>query len=204
MVSEKIKETNNLYYWTNKFWNPFINEAHMSSIYPITSLWRFSRRDNTIDKLQMFKRWQCHSIWVRAGAESNEHVVVDSSSTPDLWPFWQQPWWNSWYARDSLWVLQPQELTRRWCSSSVLPGALLSLFFITPISNSTMLHLIAKETEQEKRFLLLLSNTIYTLWESQFCSLFPCLPSYKKHKNFYERQRGATWKAFINSWTDCI
>lgn len=102
----------------------------MSSIYPITSLRRYSWRDNTIDKLQMFKRWQCHSIWVRAGAESNEHVFVDSSSTPDLWPFWQQPWWNSWYARDTLWVLQPQELTRRWCSSFVLPGALLSLFSI--------------------------------------------------------------------------
>jgi hypothetical protein len=52
-------------------------------------------------------------------------------------------------------------------------------------------HLIAKETEQEKRFFLLLPIQLSKVFENpNFIPSSPAFQSYqKKHKNLYERER---------------
>lgn len=72
--------------------------------------------------MQMCRWRKRHSVRVWAGAESNENGLTDSPSSPRIRSVRQQPWWNRRHERDPVWVLQPQELTRRWCSSLVLPG----------------------------------------------------------------------------------
>ena len=120
-LGEKNQGTNN-FYIKPIILDPIINQALHELNLSYNQFFKILIKSNII--MQMCKRWQCHSIWVRGGAESNENVIITPSSTPHLWPIRQQSWWNSRHARDTLWFLQPQEITREWFSSSVLPGTL--------------------------------------------------------------------------------
>ena len=76
--------------------------------------------------LQMHEWWECHIISVRGSAKINGNVITGSSSSSDLWFVWQQSRWHGWHARDNRGLLLSQIFTRRWCTSPLFPGILIS------------------------------------------------------------------------------